>query len=119
MELINGSTTLPAKCFLCERGFEDNELAANTGLVFDPDFPHALYGTKMVCSNCAKVTAQAHGFVTQTVDEFTQQQDIIFAELDKARAERDALQAQVDEGVSGVLKLVERTRRAASKTAAG
>jgi Tfp pilus assembly protein PilF len=119
MNLIPGATTLPGRCFLCERSYDDTEQAVFTGQVFEPDFPHRLYGSKTVCANCAKAVAQAHGFVTQTVDEFTEQQDVIFAELDKAREERDAAQAQVDEGVQGVLKLVERTRRAASKTAAG
>jgi hypothetical protein len=119
MNLVDGASTLPGRCFLCERAYEDGEQAVSVGQTFEPDFPHRLYGTKTVCANCAKAVAQAHSFVTQTTDEFTQQQDVIFAALDEARAERDALQAQVDEGVAGVLKLVERTRRAASKTATG
>lgn len=119
MNLVPGATTLPGRCFLCERSYEDTEMAVFTGQVFEPDFPHRLYGSKTVCANCAKAVAQIHDFVTQTKEEFTTQQDIIFAELDKAREERDQLQAQVDEGVQGVLKLVERTRRAASKTNAG
>jgi hypothetical protein len=119
VNLIDGATSLPGRCFLCERAYEDGEQAANIQQTFEPDFPHRLYGLKTVCANCAKAVAQIHGFVTQTVEEFTAQQDVIFAELDKARAERDELQAKVDEGVAGVLKLVERTRRAASKTATG
>lgn len=119
MELISGATTLPGKCFLCERAFEDTEPGANMGIVFTPDWPHTLWGQKMVCAICAKAVAQTHGFVTQTVDEFTQQQDVIFAELDKTRAERDALQAKVDEGVAGVIKLIEaqKPKPRAAKTA--
>lgn len=116
MNLVPGATTQPGRCFLCERAYEDTEVAVFTGQTFEPDFPHRLFGVKTVCANCAKAVAQMHGFVTQTTDEFTTQQDMIFAELDKAREDRDALQAQVDQGVQGVLKLVERTRRAAVKS---
>jgi hypothetical protein len=116
MNLVPGATTEPCRCFLCERDYDDGEMAVATGQTFQPDFTHRLFGAKTVCSNCAKAVAQAHDFVTQTKDEFIEQQNVIFAALDEARAERDALQAQQDEGVAGILKLVERTRRAASKT---
>jgi hypothetical protein len=119
MNLVPGISTQPGRCFLCERAYDDTEMAVFTGQAFEPDFPHRLFGAKTVCANCAKAVAQAHDFVTQTKDEFTEQQDVIFAALDEARAERDALQAQQDEGVAGILKLVERTRRAASKTNTG
>jgi bacterioferritin-associated ferredoxin len=119
MNLVPGAAYEPGRCFLCERDYDDGEMAVATGQTFQPDFPHRLFGTKTVCSNCAKAVAQAHEFVTQTLAEHIQQQEVIFAELDKARAERDALQAQQDEGVAGILKLVERTRRAASKTNTG
>lgn len=119
MMKVPGAATDPGRCFLCERAYEDGEEAVFTGQTYEPDFPCRLYGSKTVCANCAKAVAQMHGFVTQTLDEFKLQQNAIFEELDKTRAERDAAQAKVDEGVAGVLKLVERTRRAASKTQTG
>lgn len=108
----DGGATAPCKCFICERAFEPGELVAAPGFVFEPDFPHSLYGTKLVCDNCIAGLAEHRGYVAQSQHEGTV--DTMLALQRSLAEERDALQAQLDAGVAGLVKLLDE-RRAAEK----
>lgn len=79
-----------------------------TGWNYEPDYPSRLFGHKLVCDNCIAALAEHRGYVAQI--ELLKAKDV--ARLYEKRAER--LQAQLDEGVAGLVKLLDE-RRAAEK----
>lgn len=105
---FDGSLTEPCKCFICERSFDDGEIAAAPGFNYEPDYPSRLYGAKLICDNCIKALAEHRGWVPG-VDVASIRASFQGA-LSTLEAERDAAQAKLDEGVAGLVKLLDAKR---------